>query len=190
MGRRDLFEVTQLVSIKSRAQVFTPSYFLQTLLPPESFVSTSVPRDLRWSEAWNGLIRKVVVLKKSIREVTSPSGSSSGPGSQIGQSCLQSNKRKGTAPSGQAGKQAGQKSCCWPLPQPTLPQPGRSQTISSQGTFKTYKEPVRTRLEPVHSGFYKHLQFIIHGQVIPCDFITLFSLSFPASKSFAGSGYF
>ena len=68
MGRRDLFEVTQLVSIKSRAQVFTPSYFLQTLLPPESFVSTSVPRDLRWSEARNGLIRKVVVLKKTLEK--------------------------------------------------------------------------------------------------------------------------
>lgn len=45
--KKDLFEVTHLVSIIAGAQVFTLSYFLQTLLPLENFVSTSVPKDVR-----------------------------------------------------------------------------------------------------------------------------------------------
>lgn len=63
--RRDLFEVTQLVRIKAVHCVRCSPYltFFQTLLSPESFVSINDPRDLRRSEARNGLIRKIVGIK-------------------------------------------------------------------------------------------------------------------------------
>ena len=57
---------SKLVSIIAGARVFTLSYFLQTLLPPENFVSTSVPRDVGWSEARNVLIRKTCVCAQSL----------------------------------------------------------------------------------------------------------------------------
>lgn len=57
--RRYLFKVTWLVSIKATSHKIAPPYFLPNLVAtPDYFVSNRVPRNLRWSEAKNELVRE------------------------------------------------------------------------------------------------------------------------------------
>ena len=66
---------------------------------------------------------------------------------------------------GQGRKQAGWKSCWWSLAQPMTLCLGTNQTLSVQGTFKTWEEPVRTS----PSWFLKVSPIHLHCKVLPCD---------------------
>lgn len=72
-----------------------------------------------------------------------------------------------------------------PLAQSTLPWPGRSQTLSGWGNFKTCEELVRT--SPVVSKIGPSLLFTVKLFHVT---LSLFLSAFSLTQSFAGWGYF
>lgn len=98
--KKDLLGIHSLLASEPHLKA-SPPPFLQTLLLLGCFVFINVPRNLRGSAVSNGFIRKTVAISSS--DVASSPGSSSGPGSQTGQSWTREEQEEGVAPGGQAG---------------------------------------------------------------------------------------